>query len=166
MQTFLPCPQFQKSAQCLDDKRLGKQRVETLQILMANRQGPKILWSPEYGFRWGAELRDDLPGFSIRATPWYGHPCSEMWREYQSALSWYGLVVCDEWVRRGFVDNTALKIREFMTEQPTWPSWLTDDRLHASHRSSLLRKDSVHYGAFGWKESPDLPYWWPTRQGA
>ena len=35
MQTFLPYASFIKSAQCLDDKRLGKQRVECLQILKA-----------------------------------------------------------------------------------------------------------------------------------
>lgn len=33
MQTFLPYPSFIKSAQCLDNKRLGKQRVEAYQIL-------------------------------------------------------------------------------------------------------------------------------------
>jgi len=35
MQTFLPFPDFKKSASCLDYKRLGKQRVEGLQILNA-----------------------------------------------------------------------------------------------------------------------------------
>lgn len=33
MQTFLPYPDFKKSLACLDDKRLGKQRVEAKQIL-------------------------------------------------------------------------------------------------------------------------------------
>jgi hypothetical protein len=33
MQTFLPYPDFKKSAQCLDRARLGKQRVECLTIL-------------------------------------------------------------------------------------------------------------------------------------
>ena len=33
MQTFLPYSDFEKTARCLDNKRLGKQRVETLQIL-------------------------------------------------------------------------------------------------------------------------------------
>ena len=32
MQTFLPYQNFIKSAKCLDYKRLGKQRVEALQI--------------------------------------------------------------------------------------------------------------------------------------
>jgi hypothetical protein len=32
MQTFLPYPNFKKSLACLDNKRLGKQRVEALQL--------------------------------------------------------------------------------------------------------------------------------------
>lgn len=33
MNTFLPWPDFEKSAKALDRQRLGKQRVETLQLL-------------------------------------------------------------------------------------------------------------------------------------
>jgi uncharacterized protein (DUF2132 family) len=32
MQTFMPYPSFRKSLDCLDNKRLGKQRVEAKQI--------------------------------------------------------------------------------------------------------------------------------------
>lgn len=35
MQTFLPYPSFVESAKCLDRQRLGKQRVEVLQLLKA-----------------------------------------------------------------------------------------------------------------------------------
>ena len=35
MQTFLPYPDFAESAKVLDNKRLGKQRVECLQIMKA-----------------------------------------------------------------------------------------------------------------------------------
>ncbi len=35
MQTFLPDPDFTVSAQLLDTRRLGKQRVEALQVLRA-----------------------------------------------------------------------------------------------------------------------------------
>jgi len=33
MQTFLPYPNLKKSIKCLDNKRLGKQRVKAHQIL-------------------------------------------------------------------------------------------------------------------------------------
>ena len=42
MQTFLPFPDFKMSAQVLDYKRLGKQRVEALQILKTLKIGPKV----------------------------------------------------------------------------------------------------------------------------
>lgn len=35
MQTFLPYPSFAESARVLDRQRLGKQRVEVLQLLRA-----------------------------------------------------------------------------------------------------------------------------------
>lgn len=40
MQTFVPFPDFARSAAVLDDKRLGKQRVEVLQIVRA------LTWRP------------------------------------------------------------------------------------------------------------------------
>jgi Pyrimidine dimer DNA glycosylase len=42
MQTFLPYPDFVACARVLDSRRLGKQRVEALQILRA-------LLVPDYG---------------------------------------------------------------------------------------------------------------------
>ena len=49
MQTFLPYPDFHESAKVLDMKRLGKQRVEVLQLLNSfhkpNYKGFSELWS-------------------------------------------------------------------------------------------------------------------------
>ena len=42
MQTFLPYPDFRQSAACLDYRRLGKQRVEGVQILKAIGLGEKL----------------------------------------------------------------------------------------------------------------------------
>ena len=53
MQTFLPYPSFEESSVVLDSPRLGKQRVETLQILRA-------VLLPSYG--------------------WQRHPVTQMWR--------------------------------------------------------------------------------------
>ncbi len=54
MQTFLPYPDFKRSAKVLDYRRLGKQRVEALQIL-------KALQVENYG--------------------WRNHPIVKMWKE-------------------------------------------------------------------------------------
>ena len=51
MQTFLPFPDFARSAQVLDYKRLGKQRVEVLQLLngsWANHPASKMWRGFEY----------------------------------------------------------------------------------------------------------------------
>ena len=47
-------------------------------------------------------------------------------------------------------------------DEDDYPPWFGDERVHASHRSNLLRKDSEFYGQYGWKESSDLPYFWPV----
>lgn len=129
MQTFLPDPEFAASAALLDTPRLGKQRVETLQILRA-------LTLPEYG--------------------WRNHPAVVMWRGRVDALVRYGLDCVDEWRRRGFPDTTAAQIAEFapdvvnLTQDDLQaagrlPGWLGRTELHRSHRSKLLGKDPDHY---------------------
>lgn len=138
MQTFLPLQNFAASARSLDNRRLGKQRVETLQILNA-------LTNPSYG--------------------WQNHPAVKMWRGHTAHLVIYGLAICGEWINRGFNDTCSAKIAAFMPsghEALTPPSWLGDEPFHASHRSNLLRKDPDHYRQFHWTEGPDLPYLWPT----
>jgi hypothetical protein len=151
VQTFLPWPDFEETARVLDTRRLGKQRVETLQIVRA-------LTRPEYG--------------------WQRHPAVLMWRGYEEALGEYGVVVCREWCRRGHADTCELKILEDLTvagvpvpprSQPelaaagALPPWLGDAALHRSHRSSLLRKDPGWYGRHFDDVPDDLPYVWPVR---
>jgi hypothetical protein len=135
MQTFLPYQDFLRSAKVLDRQRLGKQRVEVLQLLRAISDG-------------GA---------------WSNHPAAKMWRCNTNALVLYGLIMCNEWQTRGYLDTCYDKISEHTTPGIgcVMPSWLGDEAFHASHRSNLLRKDPSHYGKFGWSEPPDLPYIWP-----
>ena len=148
MQTFLPYPSFTKSAKCLDRMRLGKQRVECLQILNA-------LLSPG-------------------TSRWENHPAVKMWRGYEEALCVYGMCICADWIGRGYADTCFGKIQALAPGSRTLvgkagvlpddivPWWYGDHRLHASHRSNLLRKDKNWYGKFGWKETDDIPYFWPT----
>lgn len=134
MQTFLPLPTFDASAACLDDKRLGKQRVEAYQILRA------------------------LLGVT---KGWRNHPATRMWRGFEGSLVRYALAVCREWTRRGHADTVASKVAALGLLDSPDPPWLGDPTFHASHRSNLLRKDAAWYGRFGWHESHDLPYVWP-----
>lgn len=139
MQTFLPLPSYHESAKCLDNKRLGKQRVEVLQLLHA------------------------LTGVK---SGWANHPAAKMWRGHEYDLVCYGLEICTEWRSRGFKDTCFDKINALLYQVDrlgiSTPPWWGDPVFHASHRSNLLRKDPVHYGQFGWTEPHDLPYIWPA----
>jgi hypothetical protein len=149
MQTFLPVADFAESARLLDSPRLGKQRVETLQILRA-------IELPDYG--------------------WATHPAVRMWRGRTPALVSYGLAMAGIWRERGFADTTESQIGEFAPDvvgvpqeelagAGLLPSWLGDEDLHRSHRSNLIAKDPGFYRhrfteRFG-AEPDDLPYVWP-----
>jgi hypothetical protein len=136
MQTFLPYPDFAESAKVLDYRRLGKQRVEVLQLLKALIEG-------------GA---------------WSNHPAANMWKYRENSLVSYGIAICDEWAFRGYKDTCLNKIITFWDEyaEMSLPDWVGNPDFHAAHRSNLLRKDPVHYGQFGWTEANDLPYIWPV----
>ena len=152
MQTFLPYPDFAATASVLDDRRLGKQRVEGLQIVRA-------ILVPNY--------------------PWRHHPAALMWKGYEDALQSYLMAICDEWDRRGFADTCRRSIQARLGEAGVGaplaqtqladldrlPPWLGDEALHRSHRGSLLLKDPEWYGqhfdpddAEGWNG-----YVWPVR---
>lgn len=135
MQTFLPYPSFRDSAQCLDRQRLGKQRVECLQIL-------KALTDPSYG--------------------WQNHPAVRMWRGYEASLKRYSLVICSIWIEQGYNDTCFDKISAIkVLDGPAYPHWLGDEAFHRSHQSNLIRKLPEHYRRL-WPEVPDnLPYVWP-----
>ena len=66
MQTFLPYESFKQSARVLDWRRLGKQRVEGMQIINAIEGKPRQDSKPYKG--------------------WLNHPATVMWRPYLNAL--------------------------------------------------------------------------------
>ena len=149
MQTFLPFPDFADCAASLDPRRLGKQRVEVLQIVRA------ITW-PKYG--------------------WRNHPAAKMWRGYEEALGAYGVAICQEWCARGFADTCDVKIRQDLADAGVetvrsqvelaglglLPPWLGDEALHRSHRAALLRKDPDWYGPRFPDAPDDADYLWPA----
>ena len=116
MQTFLPYADFTLSAQSLDRQRLGKQRVEAKQIVLALRD-------PDYG--------------------WQHHPAVKMWRGYETALMAYGTAICGEWLNRGYRDTLLDFFR--CDDIVVMPPWIGDERVHRSHRANLVRKDPNHY---------------------
>ena len=154
MQTFLPYSDFAESAAALDTKRLGKQRVEALQVLRA-------LTRETYG--------------------WKRHPAVRMWVGYAEGVAAYGIATCVEWVARGGADTVAGTIgvdlaaaglpsvprtQHELARAYVLPEWITDERVHASHRAALVRKDPAFYGALFPDADPELPYFWPGEPSA
>jgi len=121
MNTFLPYSSFLKSALCLDNKRLGKQRVECLQILKA--------------------LNGETKG-------WVNHPYVKMWRGYELALILYGQIICSVWKSKGFKDTCYKKIsaykKVFQNSSYYFP-FLGNRNFHKNYRKVLLNKNKEHY---------------------
>jgi hypothetical protein len=150
MQTFLPYPSFAESARVLDGPRLGKQRVETLQILRA-------LLVPTYG--------------------WQRHPVVQMWRGHVPGLTAYGLAMTDEWLARGHADTVRPQLVEFapavdglpqeeLAARGLLPPWIGDEAVHESHRSRLIAKNPGFYEGVFPGTRRDLEYVWPPPPAA
>ncbi|MFH1787362.1 MAG: pyrimidine dimer DNA glycosylase/endonuclease V [archaeon] len=133
MQTFLPYPNIRKSLKVLDNKRLGKQRVEAHQILniLLNR---------------------------TKTRGWRNHPVVKMWKKNPNALKLYFNESAKEWIKRGFRNNMDL---EKIRGKIVLPFWFGNEKFHSSHRSNLLKKNNKHYSQFRWKEKNNIPYFWP-----
>lgn len=170
MQTFLPFSDFKQSADVLDMRRLGKQRVEVLQLLIA------LHWEDLKTNIWLAEAVMPDPDRLYTDTPgWVHHPAAKMWRGFEFALTTYGMMMCAVWRQQGFSDRTYEKIEAFTLLDPesyaeqSWlethkklPSWLGNEAFHRSHRSNLIRKMPKYYvGVLHWDDPSDLPYIWP-----
>lgn len=133
MQTFFPLPSIVDSVKTLDWRRLGKQRVEAMQIL-------------------------NILNGTQKTNGWINHPAVKMWKGYELALGAYKDACILEWIARGYNNTMQLSLTT-----GKMPPWLGDEKFHSSHRSNLLRKDQKWYSQFGWSEPIDLPYIWPTK---
>lgn len=92
MQTFLPYDDFRKSLECLDYRRLGKQRVESYQI-----------WRCLKGIKIG----------------WANHPITKMWKGYEDSLAEYTNISIDIWKERGY-KNTMEHLPFINPIKPHW----------------------------------------------
>lgn len=143
MQTFFPHADLVETAKVLDRQRLGKQRVETMQIMKC---------------------------FLRESGGWVNHPAVKMWKGFGWALMKYQEAICTRWVTDlGYKDTCLDKTRSIyytlsyeMQNKGIWPDWIGNEEFHVSHRSNLLRKKPDHYREF-WHDTPnDLEYVWPV----
>ena len=139
MQTFIPYgADFSANAKVLDRQRLGKQRVEGLQIL------------------------NTLTGVS---TGWRNHPAVKAWVGHEELLAHYVFAVCDEWTGRGYKDTCRDKVRALLTTIGDLDAlnrfdWLVDPEVALSHRCNLVRTLPEHYGPIWADVDPSTPYKW------
>lgn len=143
MQIFLPYSDMRKSLQSLDNKRLGKQRVETYQIISAITRRPKLDGTPYKG--------------------WLNHPCTVMWKNFVPALKLYLNYSIIEWIDRGF--KNTMEMESLDETQIILPSFIGNERFHSSHRANLLKKEPDFYQKYGWTENPQDPYVWMDVDG-
>lgn len=148
MQTFITDFNLQKSAQNLDNKRLGKQRVEAIQIAQC---------------------------LLIKETRWKNHPAVKMWRGYEYYLMYYIYITMYEWTSRGFKNTKCyenwnilnetknLKLLSSMYSLPNLnkPIWITEDFIEA-HRSNLIKKNPEYYKPLFPDTKEGLNYIWPV----
>ena len=139
MNTFLPFKDFILSGKALDNKRLGKQRVEVLQML------------------------NKIHGIT-KGKGWTNHPCTKMWYSTPNALVEYGLNICDIWKNKGFKDTCYEKIKFHYKSNLSnkMPEWLGRDDVHISHQSKLIQKDREFYKPKFPNAPENLEYVWPV----
>ena len=113
---------------------LGKQRVETFQVL-------NVLLE-----------RTTTKG-------WRNHPVTRMWAGYEEALKLYQNFTILEWIDRGY--NNNMKFEQIDHKNILLPPWFGNKEFHRSHRSNLLRKDYEYYSQY-FDEPSDLEYYWPV----
>jgi hypothetical protein len=138
--TFIPYADFTKCAKVLDNKRLGKQRVEAKQIL-------NILTN------------------ATKTKGWRNHPVVLMWKNHVKALMSYYNAIVLEWVRRGFTNNMPLYDIKGVVKMP-W--FIGNKSIHLSHQANLIRKN-INYAKI-FKSVPEsyieYTYIWPSKLNA
>ncbi len=95
MMTFLVVANFVLNASLLDNQRLGKQRVESRQILNCIENGGG----------------------------WSNHPIVHSWRPYVDALKYYTNCIIIEFIRRGGNNNLPLFEVPKTILMPWWVKW-------------------------------------------
>lgn len=149
---FLPEKTYIESARVLDKKRLGKQRVEAMQILTSLTH-----------IKWDNYLNRTV---HVSKYGWSNHPATKMWRGNEFQILQYIEAICQEWCDRGGSDTCLNKSREIfkashLPEIKKRPSWYSD-RISSTHRQVLLFKEYDWYKQFDWSEKPKHEYYWPV----
>ena len=139
MQTFLPYSNFSECARVIDIKRLWRQILEANQLL-------KLITHREIESRWR------------------NYPVYKMWLPYADVLNVYRDIFVQEWLDRRLIRPPAIASEaEGAYKYNNWPLWINNEKIFSSHRAALLVKNPQWYSQFGWKEKPEINYYWPIK---
>jgi len=140
MITFITDRDPNVTAKLLDSKRLGKQRIEALQIL------------------------NSLVGISKPSN----HPAFKMWKGYEGYLLYaYIPAIMNEWKRRGYSNTLCdIRVEELkkivpMPEKLEQPEWF-GEKVFITHKSRLIQKNREYYKHLFPDVPENLAYYWPT----
>ncbi len=153
---------------CLDSRRLNKQKIEIFQILNClcigkyqHRETIIHEWKP-----CDNETYNNSPKINVRKTPWYNHPATQAVKNYELFFIDYALEIADSCLRLGYKDTLIPKIKAFkeiFSGEYKKPWYWGNEKFHSSHRAALLFKNFEYYSKFGWGEIPIMNYWWPSK---
>lgn len=113
--TFLVIADYAVNATFLDSRRLGKQRVEAMQIINAIEKG---------------------------SGGWVNHPVSRAWANHVPSLKQYYNCILDEWLKRGY-KNTMTYYTEL--GDVVHPPWVSEPRIQYAMMAQLIQKNSDYY---------------------
>ena len=120
--TFLVHQDFKIAVKILDNRRLGKQRVEARQLI---------------------DTIDKLKsGQADKKISWSNHPITLSWINHVDSLKLYFNCVVQEWINRGFNNNYELFE---LSDNIIHPYWIYNKKIHYSMMSQLVQKDSEYY---------------------
>lgn len=160
---FVIVPDIYKTAELLDNKRLGKQRVEAKQII---------------------DILENYDNTRTFAKGWSNHPATKSWIGFTNHLKVYYNIICREWIKRGFTQNMSLysideslfniipttfdgisiNFDKTLINQYSFPVWFSFYPFYMSHQAALCRKDPLHYKFLLRDEIKpflELGYLWP-----
>ena len=152
--TFLPYPDFQKTAETLDMRRLGSTKNETRIIINTLLTGKG----------------------------WINHPATRAWIGHIDALKLFFNIILQEWFKRGYKSGmTFYKLSNFLKVESKIPKrfrtlrryyrqndynlkmpwWMGNEEYHYSHQAVLQRKKPDFYKFDFPNKYNETGYFWP-----
>lgn len=182
--TFILCSDLRESFKLLDNRRLGKQRVEAKQIIDV-----LLLYDQINNDCTTQEQLIDLAKSNIlfeNVKGWKNHPATKMWIGHTNALKAYFNLCVKEWISRGKnntmqlydINENEFSCYEYIVQSQAdsgdlcgafveaesknkFPRFVSFPPLHLSHKASLKMKDAAFYSAFDVGVYANKGYFWP-----